>query len=161
MQGIGFATPLRGWVGDYNSGFYETKDGGSTWTFQLFGGNYNRFYFLDSTFAYASGNRIYKFSPESSSIIESDRSPNENFDFELNPNPATGQTQVRFSLSQPDNIRISLLSTNGVELRNLHKRHYDMGEHSVQIDLRNIPSGAYLIWVQRNHGLFTKPFVVR
>jgi photosystem II stability/assembly factor-like uncharacterized protein len=161
MQGIGFATPLRGWIGDYNSGFYETKDGGSTWNFQFFGGNYNRFYFLDSTFAYASGNRIYKFSPESSSIVEADRSPNENFDFELNPNPATGQTQVRFSLSQPDNIRISLLSTNGVELRNLHKRHYDMGEHSVQIDLANIPSGTYLIWMQRNHGLFTKPFVVR
>ncbi|MEY3242928.1 MAG: hypothetical protein RIR11_4367 [Bacteroidota bacterium] len=161
MQGIGFATPLRGWVGDYNSGFYETNDGGNTWAAQLFGGNYNRFYFLDSTFAYASGNRVYKFSPESSSTIETDISPNIDFDFDVNPNPATGQAQVLFNLAQPDNIRISLLSVNGVELRNLHKGRYDTGKHSVQIDITDIPSGPYLIWMQRNHGLFTKPFVVR
>jgi photosystem II stability/assembly factor-like uncharacterized protein len=161
MQGIGFATPEKGWIGDYSPGFYETNDGGLTWTQQFFGASFNRFYFLDSTTAFASGSAVYKFAPMGSSSAEAPPpfTP-EKFEFTITPNPTSGKTQVQFELKQTDNVRISVLSSAGVELRNLYRERLPEGKHTVDVDTGDLPNGNYLLWIQRNHGLHTKPLII-
>lgn len=61
FSGIGFVTPLRGWVG--GGALLETSDGGVTW--QPAGwaeaGDVNKFVVLSDTLAYALGRRIYRY----------------------------------------------------------------------------------------------------
>lgn len=164
MQGIGFATPEKGWIGDYSPGFFETNDGGNTWTQVFFGSTYNRFHFIDSTHAFASGNSIYKFSPGNASStinLPGGTDPHlDKFDFTISPNPTTGQTRVAFELPQLDNVRISILSPQGIELKNVYKQRLPEGRHDILIDTGDLPSGNYLLWIQRNAGLHTKPLII-
>ena len=162
MQGIGFATPEKGWMGNYNSGFYETTDGGNSWVHKPFGGTYNRFFFIDSTHAFASGKSVYKFAPDSSSsTIQPAPLQEEPFTFSISPNPTSGKAQVDFELPQLDNVRISVLSTHGVELKNLVRTRLPAGKHSIHIDTGDLPKGNYLLWIQRNKGLHTQPFLIK
>ncbi|MCC7246747.1 MAG: hypothetical protein IT269_13770 [Saprospiraceae bacterium] len=162
MQGIGFATPEHGWVGGYIPGFYETFDGGDTWEYKDFGGNFNRFYFLSPTLAYASGESVYKFSPQNSSSTKA--SPTKPYDdgfwLKIAPNPSNGRFNVRYYLPVKDIIRISILSADGTQMHNIyHERHLPPGEYNFDIDATDLPTGQYFLGIQRNHGLYMKPWV--
>lgn len=162
MQGIGFATPLRGWVGGYVSGFYETQDGGDSWSHQSFGGNYNRFYFLDSTLAYASGNSIYKFSDTTTSSVLPPLPPSskdDGFRISLSPNPSSGYLDVQFQLAARDNIRIGIYAMDGSFLREVyHERFLSQGAYQFRADCSFLPAGNYFLGIQRNCGLLAKSF---
>lgn len=162
MQGIGFATPDHGWVGGYNSGFYETTDGGLTWDFVNFGGDFNRFFFLSPTLGFASGSSIYKFTADS--ITETRAAPQlyrDPFDFTISPNPAGSQVTVSFHLPRPDAIRISLVATDGREVKNLYHGRLSEGPHQLQLPLPDVAAGSWLIGFQRNVGLYAKPIVIK
>ncbi len=162
VQGIGFSTPELGWIGDYSNSFYETTDGGLNWVQKFFGGSYNRFFFLSPTLAFASGAAIYKYAPEDPSST-GEAPPQwkaEKFEFAITPNPTSGEVQVQFELKQTDNVRISVLSASGVELRNLYRERLPEGQHNLTLNTGDLPSGNYLLWIQRNHGLHTKPLVI-
>ncbi len=162
MQGIGFATPHHGWVGGYVSGFYETMDGGESWEFKDFGGNFNRFYFLDSTLAYASGVSIYKFADSTlSSISQPDRPilKDDGFMVSISPNPTVSFLDIRFHLPVLDNLRIGIYTMDGGFIKEIyHERQLQAGEYQFQTDCSGLPAGAYFIGVQRNLGLYTRPF---
>lgn len=163
MQGIGFATPLRGWVGGYVSGFHETNDGGETWQFQNFGGNYNRFYFLDSTLGFASGASIYKFSELGMSSTQPSlptQGYDDGFSLSLAPNPVRDFLSISFDLPVRDNVRISIYSPDGRWIQEVyHERQIAPGQHRFQADCSQLQPGAYFIGVQRNHGLYAYPFI--
>lgn len=59
-EGIGFATPMIGWVSGER--IRRTNDGGATWTLDGFGRLLNRVRFLSPTLGYAAGRTIYKYS---------------------------------------------------------------------------------------------------
>lgn len=162
MQGIGFATPQHGWVGGYVNGFYETFDGGDSWAFQDFGGNFNRFYFLDSTLAYASGESVYKFfgaTPSETSQPVRREMQDDGFTATILPNPSDGVFKVNFYLPVRDNLRMSIFSAEGALLREVyHERQVAPGEHQFRVDCSDLPAGAYFLGIQRNHGLYAKPF---
>lgn len=58
FSGIGFATPLVGWVA--GSTVHRTLDGGDTWREAPFGADVNRFRFLAPDVGFASGRRVYR-----------------------------------------------------------------------------------------------------
>lgn len=60
FSGIGFATPLVGWVGG-STRSWETVDGGETWELVTLGRNLNRFRMESADFGYAVGDRLYRF----------------------------------------------------------------------------------------------------
>lgn len=162
MQGIGFTTPEHGWVGGYSGGFYETTDGGQNWNFVLFGGNFNRFYFVSPTLGYASGNQIFKFSNDTTTAIGTLPQPYEDpFDFTVSPNPASNQVTVSFDLPRPDAVRISLATADGREVKNLFHRRLDEGQHQFELQLPNVAAGPWLICFQRNVGLHSKPLMIQ
>lgn len=162
MQGIGFATPLHGWVGGYVAGFYETQDGGDTWEYKDFGGNFNRFYFLDSTLAFASGASVYKFSPNATSSVTppGNRLPyDDGFSVKLSPNPADQFIDVVFELPVTDNIRMCIYRSDGAMVKEIyHKRQLTPDTYRFRVDVTGLARGAYFIGVQRNHGLYSRPF---
>jgi len=162
MEGIGFATPQHGWVGSYGSGFYETFDSGENWVFNNFGGNYNRFYFLDSTLAFASGNSVYKFSDSTSSNTVQPLRPtvkDDGFEVSLSPNPAGHFLDIQFHLPVRDNLRMGIYSAEGVFLREVyHERQLPPGDYQFRTDCSGVPPGAYFLGVQRNHGLYVRRF---
>lgn len=163
MQGIGFATPLHGWVGGYVGGFYETTNGGDSWAFKNFGGNFNRFYFLDSTLAFASGASVYKFSePGSSSVFQPHATALEDdgFVIQYSPNPAIDHLDVVFDIPVQDNLLISIFAMDGTFVREVyHERFLKPGEYSFRADCSGLPAGAYFLGIQRNCGLYAKPFI--
>ncbi len=58
-EGIGFITPLKGWLAGWHDGLYETIDGGSTWQFNNTTRNINRFFVLRTDLVYAAGQIVY------------------------------------------------------------------------------------------------------
>lgn len=162
MQGIGFATPKHGWVGGYIDGFYETLDGGDTWEFKNFGGNFNRFYFLDSTLAFASGWSIYKFSDSTSSSVAQPLRPilgEDGFEISLSPNPTNNFLEIKFKLPVLDNLLMGVYSAEGAMINEVyHQRFLPPGEYQFRVDCSMLSPGVYFLGVQRNHGLYAKPF---
>lgn len=165
MQGIGFATPLHGWVGGYINGFYETKDGGDNWEYINFGASFNRFYFLNSGLAYASGSSIYKFSDTTLTATHQPLASKEHedgFDLTLSPNPTSGIMDIKFMLPVEDNLRMGIYAMNGALIREVyHQRGLLPGVYTFEIDGTQLPAGAYFLGIQRNCGLYSKPFVKR
>ena len=165
LQGIGFATPEHGWVGGYPNGFYETTDGGQNWEFVNFGGSYNRFFFLNDTLGFASGNSIYKFSAQDLSSTETpDNGVPENnspadFHFSISPNPNHGDMLVSFDLPRADHLRISLVSSTGALTKELFNDRLIEGHHQIKVNTGKITPGAWMIAIQRNVGLHTKVFI--
>ena len=60
VQAVGFVDENHGWMGGHDTGFYETTDGGDTWTNTTVGSNLNRIFFVTNDVAYACGTTIYK-----------------------------------------------------------------------------------------------------
>lgn len=162
MQGIGFSTPEHGWVGGYISGFYETTDGGDTWEFKQFGANFNRFYFLNSNLAYASGAAVYKFTGGAASGTSQpgvEKPYDDGFSLKLSPNPARQFVEVQFELPVRDNIRMGIYKADGSFVQEVyHVWQLPPGSYSFKTDCSALNPGAYFLGVQRNHGLYSRPF---
>lgn len=161
MQGIGFSTPEHGWVGGYISGFYETMDGGNTWDYKDIGGNYNRFYFLNPDLAYASGASVYKYSGSASGTVQlgAAKPYDDGFTLKLSPNPARHFVEVQFELPVRDNLRMGIYSADGAFVQEVyHEWQLAPGNYSFMADCSKLKPGAYFLGVQRNHGLYSRPF---
>lgn len=162
MQGIGFATPQHGWVGGYVNGFYETMDGGESWGFKDFGGNFNRFYFLDSTLAYASGWSIFKFSDTTLSSSSQPVRPiqqGDGFTVSISPNPTGSFLDILFTLPVLDNLRMGIYTIQGGFVKEIyHERQLQAGDYQFRTDCAGLLPGAYFVGIQRNHGLYSRPF---
>ncbi len=160
-QGIGFSTPEHGWIGGYINGFYETTDGGSTWTFRLFGGNFNRFFFINPDLAFASGNAIFKFTADSVPVVDIPQVKYiDPFDFTISPTPANGSATISFDLLRGDIVRITLVAMDGTEQKVLFCGRLDSGQHDILVNTSDLPEGQWVARVQRNVGLHARLFTV-
>ena len=92
IQAVGFLDENHGWMGGHNTGFYETLNGGVTWTNTGVGSNLNRIFFVGNT-AYASGTTIYKMSNllSNSDFMEQDRA---NLNVKVSPNPLSDKLNI-------------------------------------------------------------------
>ena len=71
VQGIGFVTEARGWIGGNSSApVYETRDGGETWMPEALRPRLNRFRFLSDTLGYAVGRKVHKLENATPTAIE-------------------------------------------------------------------------------------------
>ena len=71
MQGIGFATEMRGWAGGAGDQVQQTTDGGLTWSPAGWGDRVNRIRFLTPTLGFAAGATIYKYSDPTAIVPQS------------------------------------------------------------------------------------------
>ncbi len=158
VQGIGFVSPTHGWMGGHNSGFYETTDGGNTWTDTGLGYNLNRFLIFNDHFAYAAGETIYKFDEELSVSDFSDESV-EDISITIAPMPIKDKLNISIAYTHIDNLLIELYDLNGKLMERLTRdRVPEAGTKEYSFDF-NYPAGTYLLNFQTNNGRRSKQIV--
>jgi PKD repeat protein len=61
------------------------------------------------------------------------------------PNPATNTAWVELSLSQPAPVRIVIRDLQGKEIRTITNRLFNTGTHKLELDMRNLSAGIYIV----------------
>jgi len=145
-QGIGFATPLVGWIGGANNPTFGTTDGGVTWTETPWGDYLNRFQFLSPTLGYGSGVTVYKYSfpPVAVDPVVA-RPPS----LAALPNPFGARTTIRYDLPSPERVNLFVADPSGRVVRRLVRGTQGAGAHSLDWDGRDdagreVAAGVYL-----------------
>ena len=149
-QAVGFLDENHGWMGGHSTGFYETLDGGATWTNTGVGSNLNRIFFIGNT-AYASGSTIYKMS---SILSNSDFEEQDRIDLKvkISPNPLSDKLNIEIDFLAEDHILIDLYDSNGKLVKNLIKDDINSaGTKSYTFDFP-YSAGTYFIDFHTNTG---------
>ena len=63
----------------------------------------------------------------------------------LNPNPATSEVKVNFSVTEPTEIRVEVLNSLGQSLMIQNYNAVAPGIHSMDLDINSLPAGIYFI----------------
>ena len=163
-QGVGFVTPLHGWLGGYYSGIYETKDGGLTWDILQFGANVNRIFVLDATHVFAGGKQVYRYgydlkttgiaTPDNTVLAPHTLYP-------VTPNPALGKINIEFDLKTTTNV---LLQVAGIDAKNVWKiaaGRMQAGHYIYYWNDAAAPNGNYLVWLGTDEIPLSQKFVLR
>ena len=152
VQAVGFVSATKGWMGGHNSGFYETNDGGNTWTELGIGGSLNRIFFLSNNLAYASGNNIYKMTTSNLSTVDSGDKAIKNLKVEVAPNPVTEVLNLKIHYEHKDHVKIALYDASGKFLDHILKDDISSkGIKNYNLSFK-YPAGIYLLSVHSNFG---------
>ena len=119
IQAVGFVDENHGWMGGHDTGFYETTDGGDTWTNTTVGSNLNRIFFVDnSTAAYACGTTIYKMTNNltTTNFQEQARVP---LVVRTAPNPIKDKLNLEIDFRGNDHLILGLYSSTGQFIKEL------------------------------------------
>lgn len=146
IQGVGFVTENRGWMGGHNTGFYETNDGGKTWTNLNFGANLNRIVVMSPTLAYAAGESIYKFTTETLSINSNKNVLPEKLHISLKNNPV--KSYLTFTINYPsnDHILIEIYDNKGRFIKQLTRETINKKQQKhYAFNVENLASGNYFV----------------
>lgn len=159
IQAVGFLNENHGWMGGHTTGFYETFNGGLTWTNTGVGSNLNRLFFVGNT-AYASGSTIYKMSStlSNTSFEEQDRI---NLNIKVSPNPLSDKLNIEIDFLAEDHLLIDLYDNNGKLVKKLIKD--DINSIGVKKYSFDFPysSGTYFIDFHTNTGRQTSKIIKR
>ncbi|MBC7524243.1 MAG: T9SS type A sorting domain-containing protein [Flavobacterium sp.] len=151
VQAIGFVDENHGWIGGHNTGFYETLDGGDTWTNLSVGSNLNRILFLNDNLAYACGTTIYKMTNSlyNTSFQEQNRLP---LNVRIAPNPIKDKLNVEIDFRANDNLLLGLYSQSGQLIKILKKDLIsNQGTKFYSFDFP-YASGIYILNLHTNTG---------
>jgi photosystem II stability/assembly factor-like uncharacterized protein len=132
-QGIGFINDSTGWCGDFVNQVTGTTDGGNSWQPVSFVANFNRLRKINDTLAYASGNRIWKYSNQTVSIGEQEKSMEVILDQNY-PNPFSEKTSIKYFLPSGGHVILKVYDLAGRPVATLVNTYQGQGEH--QIDLK-------------------------
>ena len=112
VQAVGFLTENHGWMGGHDTGFYETFDGGDTWTNTNVGSNLNRIFFVNDNVAYACGTTVYKMTNtfNTNEYQEYARIP---LNVRVSPNPIKDKLNLEIDFRGTDHLVLELYSVDG------------------------------------------------
>ena len=82
-----------------------------------------------------------------------------NNSFTLNqnyPNPFNSSTIISFELESSDNVELSLFDINGRKVKVITNTFLYEGEHSIQLDMNELPSGVYFYTLKNSQNILTK-----
>ncbi|MEP1487097.1 MAG: T9SS type A sorting domain-containing protein [Algibacter sp.] len=160
IQAVGFIDENTGWMGGHTTGFYETTDGGQSWTNLNVGGNLNRIFIMSSTLAYASGTSLYKFTSENlntNGIQDTGRTP---LKVTLKNNPIKSLLEFSVEFLDDDNILIELYDINGKFIKQLIRdrtKVKTIKDYSFSVE--ELQSGTYLVNLHNNTGRQSLKFI--
>lgn len=150
IQAVGFLDENHGWMGGHTTGFYETLNGGASWTNTGVGSNLNRIFFVGNT-AYASGRTVYKMS---NVLSNSDFEEQGRIDLhvKVSPNPLSDKLNIEIDFLAEDHVLIDLYDNNGKLVKRLMKDDINaMGTKKYSFDFP-YPAGTYFIGFHTNTG---------
>lgn len=89
-----------------------------------------------------------------------DQQPGINSSVNISPNPIDKDANVQFSLVNTSQVSMSVFSTVGNELINVPAQFYDAGQHSLNLAVKQLPSGVYFVKIQAGSTVSIQRFVV-
>ena len=159
VQALGFVSQTKGWMGGHNTGFFETNNGGLTWTDLNFGGNLNRIFVLPSNVAFASGSTVYKYTSESLSS-DDDRVFRQPLDINIIENPVDKDLNISINFTSSNHLLIELFDIKGQKIKQLSRDVIPSATtKNYSFDVSELSSGTYLIDFHSDTGRSSKKFV--
>ncbi|MBS1494511.1 MAG: T9SS type A sorting domain-containing protein [Bacteroidetes bacterium] len=145
QEGIGFINENTGWLGG-GPMTYKTTNGGDNWFADNIGARMNRFRFINDTLGYAVGQKILKFSRDSTTGINviSNEIPAKFYLEQNYPNPFNPGTKIRFEVASPTaDMRLEVYNSLGQLVETLVDKILRTGTYEVEFSAANHPSGIY------------------
>ncbi|MDO5971580.1 YCF48-related protein [Flavivirga aquimarina] len=160
IQAVGFINENQGWMGGHYTGFYETLNGGESWTNLNIGNNLNRIFIVNSNLAYASGTSVYKFTDNSLGTKRIDESGRTPLKIKLKTNPVESILEFDIEFDSNDNLLIELYDLNAKFIRQLARDKIDnKTTKKYKFNIENLSSGTYLINLHNNTGRESIKFI--
>ena len=159
VETIGFLDTLHGWTGGEGT-LWETADGGDTWQEIALGFNYNRFFKVNDSTAYLSGERIYKYHGDlatGTTPIEAHTSAHH---LSVQPNPTDGHITIDLVLDNNTIADLRIVSSAGATVQQLLHRRVDKGAYSFAADLTAESGGIFFVVLKSNEGMLYRKVVV-
>ena len=151
IEGIGFIDSLKGWAGGWGNSTYESNDGGITWSPVAVCPWLNRFYKINDTLAFASGNSIWKYNSLMTGVKPV---PIKNVSpyVALNcyPNPVNETLNIDVSLSITTHAMVVLFDGNGIRVKTIDNSDKPRGKFQYRLDLKYLPAGIYYLMLKTN-----------
>lgn len=85
---------------------------------------------------------------------------NNNFKFQLYPNPFDELVNIEFSLEKKSTIDLSIYSLLGQKIKTaIHTEHFERGDHQLNIDTAQLPKGTYIYQLRINNKSYFKKMI--
>ncbi len=161
IQAVGFISETHGWMGGSDVGIMETTDGGDTWTNIGVGGNLNRIFVINNTYAFAAGTTVYKYTDQTLSTDHIGFA-RLSLDVKLSENPVEDQLEISIQYRGSDNMVIELYDLTGKLLKQLIRdKIVDasgiLKEYSFEV--KDLSSGIYILNFHNNTGRQSLKFI--
>ncbi|GAA4269854.1 YCF48-related protein [Hyunsoonleella aestuarii] len=153
IQAVGFINENKGWMGGHTTGFYETNNGGLSWTNLNIGNNLNRIFIINSSLAFAGGTSLYKYTEETLNLEYSNEEKRNQLNLTLMQNPV--KTLLEFTIEFPfhDNLLIELYDIDGKFIKQLTRdRLSTKTTKQYSFSVEDLNSGTYLLNLHSNTG---------
>lgn len=161
IQAVGFISETHGWMGGSEIGIMETTDGGDTWTDLGVGGNLNRIFIINNTYAFAAGTTIYKYTDQtlSNEDLGFARVP---LEVKLSENPVEDELKFSIQYRGSDNMVVELYDINGKLLKQLVRDKIVDASGILKdysFDVNELSSGVYILNFHNNTGRQSLKFI--
>ncbi len=160
VEAIGFIDPLRGWTGG-DDRLWETTDGGETWTEIALGDSYNRFFKVNDSTAYLTGQKVYKYQGDLTTQVPAEAAIPPPHSLRVTPNPSGGRIQVEVVLDRSTIADLRIVNASGSTVRQLLRSNDAApGPHRFIVDLSWEGIGTYLVVLKTNEGMSWEKAVI-
>jgi len=155
LKGLAVVDSQKIWISDIDT-IYHSDDGGQTWVKQerKSSKSLSTLFFLNSTYGWAAGfdGAIWKYQEKTVSV-ESRDSDNDHYNLVHSsfPNPATENTQIRYSFSKDSDVVVRVYDILGRMVAILVNEHQRAGMYTVSFDSKKLLSGVYYYQISIDH----------
>lgn len=162
LGGIGMLNDTLGWIAvQHGFGMFETNNGGLSWSYKNYGSNLNRMVKLDSVTMLAVGNTVHKYQPGTTGIDIPIVKTEDAHVLNVYPNPASTELMVDLELKSGTFLFITLSTSEGKYIKTFVREQRLPGKYSWKEDIRNYPSGTYVVHVVTREQNFGRKVVVK
>ena len=161
LQAVGFTSETHGWIGGHTTGFYETIDGGVTWTNLNIGNNLNRIFVTSSGQAYASGTTLYKYTDQTLNTEDFSIPSKSPLQITLLKNPVENNLEFSIDFKSDDNLLIELYDSNSRFIKQLSREIIKASstDKHYKFQVTDLATGIYFLDFHNNSGRQTIKFI--
>lgn len=159
VEAIGFMDQLHGWTGGEGT-LWETTDGGNGWEEIALGSSYNRFFKVNDSTAYLTGQKVYKYEEDLSTSAPVAEARSTWHRILVRPNPTDGRITIDLTLDRNTIADLRIVAADGATVQQLLKRNAAKGEYTFAADLRGSAGGSYFVVLKSNEGMIWEEIIL-
>jgi photosystem II stability/assembly factor-like uncharacterized protein len=159
IEGIGFLNAQKGWTGGAADYSFESNDGGMTWDTIHVCPFMNRVFRVNDTLVFASGNRIWKYSPNSFAPVAMPPEP-AYASMNCSPNPVRNNLNIDISISRQTRVMLTVLDHTGVRVKVIENADKAKGSYQYKFNTGKLPPGIYYVLLKTHEDKVLKKIVV-